>query len=403
MSITRSVAVVALAAVLGSCSSLDTTGCTVVLRSSSDDQTSFQMAFNAHNGANICVAPGTYHFTDSISEASLTGMTFRGLGATPADVVLDFHTMTAGERGVSFTSMTNVSVSNMTILDAVHDNLYFHQCTGVTVRHVVSGWTPARAQPGAYAIYPVECMNVLLDQCEAYGSADAGLYVGQTTNCIVSNSLVHGNVAGLEIENSTHCEVFGNTTRDNTAGILVFELPGLLHQGMSTSVHDNISTGNNRMNFAASGIVRHVPEGLGIMIMGAHEIEVRNNMVSGNGTTGILLVDYQTAVLNGADVSSDHTYDGHLRHVYVHDNTQSNNAHMPAAAVAGLAGLTGAEVDIIWDMFVPTDNIPPQLCIASSGTFRAVDAPHGFATPPVDGVPSEAATCMTPHLAPVML
>jgi parallel beta-helix repeat protein len=389
-------------ALVTSCGGPDTSGCTVVLHSSADDQTTFQMAFvDAQNGATVCVSPGTYRFTDPITLANLTNVTFRGLGATPADVVLDFQTMSDAERAVSFTNMTNVTVSNMTIMDAIHDDLYFQSCTGVTVTHVVAGWRN-RMQHGAYAIYPVESSNVRIDHCEAFGSADAGLYVGQTTGCVVSNNVVHDNVAGLEIESSTNCEVFGNTTHDNTAGILVFELPGLLHRGMSTSVHDNVSMNNNHPNFAMAGaIVSYVPVGIGIMVMGAHEIEVHGNTVSGNGTTGILLVDYQTAVFAGAMASMDSGYDGHLRHIYVHDNMQSGNAMDPDPAVSGLAQLDGStEVDVLWDMFVPPDNVPPQLCIQSSGTFRGIDGPNSFANR-IDAVPTEFASCMSPVLAPV--
>lgn len=389
---------------LTSCgSSIDTSGCTVVLRSSADDQTAFQMAaVDARDGANICIMPGTYHFTDSVALSMINHVTFRGLGATPADVVLDFQTMATGERGLSFTNIDDVTVSNMTVMDATHDDVYFQHCTGVTVRHVVAGWAN-RAQHGAYAIYPVESMNVTIDHCEAFGSADAGLYVGQTTNCIVSNSIVHDNVAGLEIENSTNCEVFGNTTTNNTAGILVFELPGLLARGQRTSVHDNISMGNNHANFASGGVVQFVPVGIGIMVMGAHEIEVRGNTISGNGTVGILLVDYQTAVFAGAPASTDAAYDGHLRHVYVHDNTQSGNSLDADPAVMGLARLDGVtEVDVLWDMFVPADNMPPQLCVASSGHFRAIDGPNSFANAS-DEIPAEAAACMTPVIPAVTL
>ncbi len=397
-------AVLALTLALASCNAGGGgSTCTVTLSPGADDQIAFQMAFvDARAGATICVSPGTYHFSDPVSLAGLTGVTFRGTGAAPADVTLDFAGMTSGERGVSFTDMTDVTVENMRILDATHDDLYFQHCHGVTVRHVIAGWVN-RAQHGAYAIYPVESEDVLLDQCEAFGSADAGLYVGQTTNCIVSNSSVHDNVAGLEIENSTNCEVVGNTTFHNTAGILVFELPGLLNHGSHTSVHDNISMDNNLANFATGGVVQYVPVGLGMMIMAAHEVEIYDNTVSGNGTVGIMLLSYDTAVVAGAPRSTDAAYDGRLRHAYVHDNVQSGNSHAPDGAVGPLAQLDGTvEVDVMWDMVVPTDNVAPQICVATSGHFRAVDQPHGFATVS-DVIPAEAAACMAPIVPPVML
>jgi hypothetical protein len=146
-----------------------------------------------------------------------------------------------------------------------------------------------------------------------------------------------------------------------------------------------------------------VPVGLGIMIMGGHEIEVMHNTVSGNGTVGILLVDYQTAVFAGAPASMDTSYDGHLRHIYVHDNMQSGNSQMPDSAVEGLAQLADhVEVDVLWDMFVAPDDMPPQLCIQSSGTFRGIDGPNSFANR-IDAVPAAAASCMTPVIPPVML
>lgn len=394
-----------LAAVLAitSCTASSLRPCTVTLSHGADDQTAFQMAFvDAHDGAVICVSPGHYAFTDPIALANLDSVAFRGLGASEADVVLDFQGMTAGERGVSFTNMTNIGVSNMTILDATHDDLYFESCTGVYASHIVAGWVN-RPQHGAYAIYPVQSTNVIVDHCEAFGSADAGLYIGQTTNCVVSNSIAHDNVAGLEIENSTNCEVFGNTTHDNTAGILVFELPGLPHFGHTTSVHDNVSMNNNHDNFAVGGIVQYVPVGLGMMVMGAHEIDVHDNTITGNGTVGILLVDYQTAALAGAPASTDSTYDGHLRHVYVHGNTQSGNSHDPSSAVGGLARLDGTvEVDVLWDNFVAPDDVPPQLCVNTSGHYRMIDGPNNFANSS-DEIPAAVAACMTPVLAPVTM
>lgn len=405
MSFPRALVLASVTLALASCGggSNNTAGCTRVLSPSADDQTAFQMAFvDAAAGATICISPGTYTFTDPVSLAGLTGVTVRGTGAAPNDVTLDFQHMATGERGLSFTDMTDVTVENMRILDATHDDLYFQHCHGVTVRHVVAGWVN-RGVHGAYAIYPVESEDVLIDSCEAFGSADAGLYVGQTTNCIVRDSLVHDNVAGLEIENSSNCEVVGNMTHDNTAGILVFELPGLLSHGSHTSVHDNVSMNNNTANFATGGVVQYVPVGVGMMIMAAHEIEVYDNTIQGNGTVGILLVSYDTAQVAGAPASMDASYDGRLRHVYVHDNMQSGNSHDPDLAVMGLAQLDGTvEVDVMWDMVVPTDNVPPQICIASSGHFRAVDEPGGFATVS-DEIPAEAAACMTPIVPPVTL
>ena len=64
--------------------------------------------------------------------------------------------------------------------------------------------------------------DVLIDGCVAIGASDAGIYVGQSQNIIVKNSIAQYNVAGIEIENSFYADVFDNLTSHNTGGILVF-------------------------------------------------------------------------------------------------------------------------------------------------------------------------------------
>lgn len=403
----------ALALALTSCNSgSGTAGCTVTLHASTnadpamaaeEDRTNATMAFvDATDHSTICFAPGHYHFSGTITGANLTGLTVRGTGAVAGDVILDFAPQTSGERGLSLTNMTDLTVENMTVIDATHDDVYVQHGNGVTIQNVVAGWV-TRTNPGAYAIYPVESTDVLLDHVEAYGSADSGIYVGQTTRCIVRNSVAHGNVAGIEIENSQHCEVYGNVAHDNTGGILVFELPGLALHGMGTSVHDNTVMNNNLANFADhSGIVSHLPVGTGMMVLAAHEIEIHHNTVSGNGTTGLLMISYSTAVVAGAAASMDPMYDGYLRHVWVHDNTMTGNSQMPDPTIAALAHFDGTEIDVAFDGVTPMDNMPPQFCLQSSGHYRNVDAANGFANPS-DVIPAEAMSCMAPMLPAVTL
>ena len=71
-----------------------------------------------------------------------------------------------------------------------------HRASRVTYRDLVV------ENPGLYAIYPVECTNVLVEGCVVSGAKDAGIYVGQSRDIIVRNNEVFHNVAGIEIENS---------------------------------------------------------------------------------------------------------------------------------------------------------------------------------------------------------
>ena len=93
-------------------------------------------------------------------------------------------------------------------------------------------WTGGpKSTNGAYGFYPVESEDVLIDGCVAIGASDAGIYVGQSKNIIVRNSIAQYNVAGIEIENSYYADVYDNLASHNTGGILIFDLPDLPQQG----------------------------------------------------------------------------------------------------------------------------------------------------------------------------
>lgn len=163
-----------------------------------DDTSSVAAAIvGVEDGDTFCFAPGTYHFTDPVDFRDLEGLTVRGTGATRAEVVLDFSGETGGAKGLTFTAVNDLVIENFTVIDAPGDNIFATGSTNITMRNLTSGWM-ARTPPGRYAFYPVQSTNVLIENVLAYGSADAGIYVGQATNCIVRDSEARGNVAGIE-------------------------------------------------------------------------------------------------------------------------------------------------------------------------------------------------------------
>src|SRR5581483_3043795 len=133
---------------------------------------------------------------------------------------------------------------------------------------------------------PVQCTNVLIQDCKVEGASDSGVYVGQSNQIVVRRNTVDQNVAGIEIENSHFADVYNNTATNNTAGILVFALPNL--QQVDTHdvrVYMNNIVMNNLPSFAAQGdIVSQVPDGTGFIVMAADSVEVFQNTISGNQT-----------------------------------------------------------------------------------------------------------------------
>ena len=162
---------------------------------------------------------------------------------------------------------------------------------GVQLTHVdgflLSGVTAV--DNAEYGLYPVHSSNGVIERCQASGSNDTGIYVGQSHDIIVRQSDTFDNVNGIEVENSQRVRVLENDTYDNVVGILVVLLPGL--QVKTTSdvlVSGNRVHDNNHPNFAPQGdLASFVPTGSGILVVGADRTVVEENTVTGNQFTGI--------------------------------------------------------------------------------------------------------------------
>ncbi len=324
--------------------------CTVVLKPTANDAMSLQTALTAAMSNDvICLGPGTYRPNAELS-LNATGVTIRGIGATRDDVVIDFADQVVGDEGL-VTTADGFTIESLSIKNSPGDGVVVRDAEDVTFRDIKVSWDAGSvAENGAYAVYPIGCTRVLIEDCEIVGASDAGVYVGQSTQIIVRNNDVHGNVAGIEIENSTLAEVYGNRAYDNTAGILVFVLPRLTKKdGITCNVHDNEIYDNNRENFASIGIVADVPKGIGVLIFAGDATEVHGNDIHGNGSLGIAVVSYDTFSQLSADfMDDDPETDGEPEVTYIYDNTFADNGTDPELILNGLL-LPEPLPDVIWD------------------------------------------------------
>jgi parallel beta-helix repeat protein len=207
---------------------------------------------------------------------------------------------------------------------------------GVTFRDIVATGGGTN-QSMEYAVFPVFSNNVLIEDCVASGVSDAALYVGQSTNIIVRNNEVFGNVAGIEIENSANAEVHNNNAHDNTGGILVFKLPGLPVQlSQCHDIHDNLAFNNNGPNYG-SGTVGLVPQGTGMIVLSNDSTVFRNNTIIGNNTMGIAIVEQEVLnILFSPPPFPTPSPDQLSVNNYIVDNTITGNATNPDPDVGAL-------------------------------------------------------------------
>ena len=306
------------------------------------------------SGDILTLSPGTFVFEDGLS-LDVDEVIVRGSGIN--ETILDFKNQMSGAQGLLVTS-DRVTLQDFAVADAKGDAIKVIGAEGINMINLKTEWTGGpKSTNGAYGLYPVESTDVLIDGCVAIGASDAGIYVGQSKNIIVRNSVAQYNVAGIEIENSYYADVYDNLSSHNTGGILVFDLPDLPQQGgHHVRVFRNKVIDNDTDNFAPEGnIVGEVPRGTGIIIQANSDVEVFDNDISGNGTVNVSIVTY-------SNETQDENYDPHPKSIQIHGNRFGEGGFDPDVETGELAAilfeLSGGNMpDIFWDGILPTSQI----------------------------------------------
>ena len=305
-----------------------------------------QALIAARPGDVVELGAGVFHLRAEISVV-VDHVTIRGQGIDRT--ILNFADQHVGSQGLTATGDAFV-LEDLAIEDTAGNAVKVLGSDGVVFRRVRTEWTNGPDENnGAYGLYPVQCRNVLIEECVAIGASDAGIYVGQSDRILVRDSRAEFNVAGIEIENSTNAEVVGCVATNNTGGILVFDLPGLqVVNGGEVLVRRNEVFGNNHPNFAPEGnIVGTVPPGTGVMIMATDRVEVTDNDIRDHGTANVAILSY---LATGRRLD-DERFDPFPEGIHVHGNRISEGGHAPAGEFGDMLGrvLPRPMPDILFD------------------------------------------------------
>lgn len=380
------------------------------------DRTRIQEALiEAEPGTTIAFPAGRFAISGAGLSLDVDGVTIKGAGMDRT--VLSFAGQTSGAQGLLVTG-DDFLIHDIGLEDSPGDLLKILGANRVTIRRVRAEWTRGpHPQNGAYALYPVECRNVLIEDSAAIAASDAGIYVGQSDNIVVRRNRAEKNVAGIEIENSTRADVYQNVATGNTGGLLVFNLPGLgVANGSKTRVYENQIRDNNEPNFAPPGnIVGKVPTGTGIALLAAHEVEVFGNVIENHASVQLGIISYTTVTLDFNDPRFDPDPDT----IYIHDNTFRGASTNPTGELGALLILALSEIgqsvvpSIVWDGVVPEEKADPEdplrlraeynICLRQNegATFANLHWPDGEAPPAsLDAGPH---ACDHPRLPEVVL
>lgn len=308
-----------------------------IVSAEGDFATNLQTALiEAEPGSTVQLPEGHFQLETGLS-LDVDGVTLVGAGQDKT--ILDFSGQTGAGEGLLVTS-DDVTLAGFSIRDTKGDGIKSKGADRIIYRDLTVEWSGEPDESnGAYGVYPVESQDVLVENVTVRGASDAGIYVGQSNNIIVRNSLAEYNVAGIEIENSMHADVYGNTARHNTGGILVFDLPDLPQTGgHSTRVFDNQIIDNNTRNFAPAGnIVAGVPSGTGVLVMANRNVHVFSNTFANNRSAHVLLTAY-------TEPFSDESYNPIVRDVVIGGNAYSGGGDDPQGILKPVSLAVGGQL-----------------------------------------------------------
>ncbi len=294
----------------------------------------------AKKGTTIFIEPGIYKEAIVVSKP---GIKLIGKISFKGDEVV-IKNPGDEEDGISVTGQGDgFTLANVTVKNFEDNGVLLDSVDNFTISAVKS------INNKEYGIFPVHSNHGVIEFCTVTGSSDTGIYVGQSSDVKMQFNTAYGNVNGLEIENSSNVTAAYNNSYDNVAGILVDVLPGKdIKTCSNISVRFNNCNNNNHVNFGDTAeLESSIPTGIGILVLGADQTNIENNIVTGNGFTGVVV--FSTLVLSViANVPPDEILkdiepnpDGdRITRNYFH-----NNGFNPPV----IPGLDLPGVDLLWD------------------------------------------------------
>ena len=296
---------------------------------------SIQAAINtADAGSVIQVDPGIYKEAIVVDKPGIQiiGSKIGVIIQNPGD---EENGITVNDNGDGFV-LKNVAIQNFE-----ENGIILVRVDNFTISHVTA------INNGEYGIFPVHCSHGTIEFCVVKGHSDTGLYVGQSSDVTMQFNTALENVNGIEVENSSNVSVIRNRSFNNVCGILIDLLPGKdVKTSANILVRNNSVFNNNHVNFGAPGSLESVvPKGLGILVLGADNVTMENNIVIGNEFAGITV--FSTIVLGslaGIPPEAFADIDPNPDNARITRNLVKKNGSNPPTLPIPLPG-----VDFLWD------------------------------------------------------
>jgi parallel beta-helix repeat protein len=296
--------------------------------------TTIQAAVDAADPGDIVrVPPGVYHENVFVTKDNITiegsaGAILDGAGLSGSGITVRSSTPNARINGFR--------LSGLRIQNYVRNGVILNRVDNYQIAHVEF------VDNLAYGIFPIRSSHGLIEFNKVSGSDDTGIYIGQSSDAVISNNHVTDCTVGISVEVSSNMIVEANRVMDNTIGMLAALLPGLsVIATENIEITRNLFIRNNRLNPVSDpgDILSQLPSGMGILIFGADQVTVTDNKVADNNSAGIAVIQVPPT-LAALDPRIEPFVDQNL----IRENVVISNGSEPDPKIAPFPGS-----DLIWD------------------------------------------------------
>jgi cytochrome c peroxidase len=161
------------------------------------------------------------------------------------------------------------------------------------------------------------CSDARVERVKVTGMTSAGVYAGSSERVSIANVESFGNSIGIELGNSVQSNIHESHTYENTVGIFIALQPYLPSKvSLYSTVYDNLVENNNAIGEVTQGL----PRGIGILVLAADHVDLRENIIRGHSHAGL-------AVISLADISPGNKMDVgiHPEFLTAHNNHFNGN------------------------------------------------------------------------------
>ena len=137
---------------------------------------------------------------------------------------------------------------------------------------------------GAYGIFALASTGTRVVSNVTSGAGEAGIYIGDSphANATVVGNNSYNNLFGIFVRHATHGRIVGNNTHNNCVGTLFLaDAPG--PAGSFKMVGNQVL---NNTKACKAGEDAPPVSGVGVAIVGAHDVSLTGNTITGNRPSG---------------------------------------------------------------------------------------------------------------------